>query len=52
MFVIFNQFEEMGNVLWHYQVTGKAIADAYESIKTEKKRALRVPALQAVLQAL
>ena len=32
--VIFNQFEEMGNVLWHYQVTGKAIADAYESLKT------------------
>jgi len=36
--IIFNQFEEMGNVLWHYQVTGKAIADAYESIKTEKSR--------------
>jgi cysteine synthase len=36
--VIFNQFEEMGNVLWHYQVTGKAIADAYESIKTDKTR--------------
>ncbi len=36
--VIFNQFEEMGNVLWHYQVTGKAIQDAYESIKTDKSR--------------
>jgi len=36
--VIFNQFEEMGNVLWHYQVTGKAIADVYESIKTESSR--------------
>ena len=36
--VIFNQFEEMGNVLWHYQVTGKAIADAYESLKTERSR--------------
>ncbi len=36
--VIFNQFEEMGNVLWHYQVTGKAIADAYESIKTDSSR--------------
>ena len=34
--VIFNQFEEMGNVLWHYQVTGKAIADAYESLKTSR----------------
>lgn len=36
--VIFNQFEEMGNVLWHYQVTGKAIADAYESLKTDTTR--------------
>ncbi len=31
--VIFNQFEEMGNCVWHYQVTGKAIQDAFESIK-------------------
>lgn len=36
--IIFNQFEEMGNVLWHYQVTGKAIADVYESIKTADTR--------------
>ncbi len=27
--VIFNQFEEMGNALWHYQVTGSAIKEAY-----------------------
>ncbi len=33
--MIFNQFEEMGNCVWHYQVTGKAIADAFESIKRE-----------------
>jgi cysteine synthase len=31
--VIFNQFEELGNCLWHYQVTGHAIADLFESIK-------------------
>lgn len=31
--VIFNQFEEMGNVLWHYQVTGHAIAQAFEAVK-------------------
>ncbi|MDD4074900.1 MAG: pyridoxal-5-phosphate-dependent protein subunit beta [Eubacteriales bacterium] len=31
--VIFNQFEEMGNVVWHYQVTGKAIQDAFEDMK-------------------
>lgn len=34
--VIFNQFEEMGNPLWHYHVTGKAIYDAVESIRGEK----------------
>ncbi|GHV69380.1 pyridoxal-5'-phosphate-dependent protein subunit beta [Spirochaetia bacterium] len=31
--MIFNQFEEMGNYLWHYTVTGSAIADAFESIR-------------------
>ncbi len=31
--MIFNQFEEMGNHLWHYHVTGSAIAAAFESIK-------------------
>ena len=36
--VIFNQFEEMGNALWHYQVTGSAIQEAYETIKTDKTR--------------
>ncbi|MBQ3652070.1 MAG: pyridoxal-5-phosphate-dependent protein subunit beta, partial [Clostridia bacterium] len=31
--VIFNQFEEMGNCIWHYQVTGNAIAEVFEGIK-------------------
>ncbi|MDR3171309.1 MAG: pyridoxal-5-phosphate-dependent protein subunit beta [Treponema sp.] len=31
--LIFNQFEEMGNYLWHYTVTGSAIVEAFESIK-------------------
>jgi cysteine synthase len=30
--LIFNQFEEMGNYLWHYNVTGSAIAAAFEEI--------------------
>jgi cysteine synthase len=30
--MIFNQFEEMGNYLWHYNVTGQAIAAAFESM--------------------
>ena len=36
--MIFNQFEEMGNHLWHYEVTGNAIQEAFESIKGEKGR--------------
>jgi cysteine synthase len=36
--VIFNQFEEMGNYLWHYTVTGNAIADVFESIRGSGER--------------
>jgi len=36
--IIFNQFEEMGNHLWHYEVTGNAIAEVFESIKGETGR--------------
>ena len=31
--MIFNQFEEMGNPLWHYNVTGTALADVFEAVK-------------------
>lgn len=31
--MIFNQFEQMGNVLWHYNVTGNALADLFEAVK-------------------
>ena len=31
--IIFNQFEEMGNPLWHYNVTGYALADLFEAVK-------------------
>jgi len=34
--MIFNQFEEMGNHLWHYNITGPAIEEAYNLIKTDK----------------
>ena len=33
LYMIFNQFEEMGNPLWHYNVTGVALADLFEAIK-------------------
>lgn len=36
--VIFNQFDEMGNHLWHYNVTGKAIEDAFLQLKGENGR--------------
>ena len=31
--MIFNQFEEMGNHLWHYQVTGRAVQEVFEHVK-------------------
>ena len=31
--VVFNQFEEMGNHLWHYQVTGEAVSAVFEHIR-------------------
>ncbi len=31
--MIFNQFEEFGNYLWHYTVTGKAMQEVYEGLK-------------------
>ena len=30
--VIFNQFDQMGNYLWHHQVTGPAMAEALERL--------------------
>jgi cysteine synthase len=30
--LVFNQFEELGNYLWHYNVTGPAITEAFESM--------------------
>ena len=32
-YMIFNQFEEMGNHLWHYQVTGRAIQEVFEAVR-------------------
>jgi cysteine synthase len=29
---IFNQFEEFGNYMWHYEVTGRAMAEALEQV--------------------
>ena len=36
--VIFNQFEEMGNHLWHYTVTGSAMEELFNNVKGPKDR--------------
>lgn len=33
-----NQFEEIGNPLWHYAVTGNAMNEVYNQLKTDKSR--------------
>lgn len=36
--MVFNQFEEMGNPLWHYNITGEALATVYEHIRRPEDR--------------
>jgi len=36
--VVFNQFEEFGNALWHYHMTGSAFEQVFSSIKGSKSR--------------
>ena len=37
--IIFNQFEEFGNPIWHYNVTGPAIEEVFQKIRTGRARA-------------
>ncbi len=34
--VIFNQFDEFGNAIWHYNTTGPAMEEVFNKIKSEK----------------
>ncbi len=36
--VIFNQFEEFGNPIWHYHVTGNAVQQVYEQVAQPGQR--------------
>ena len=36
--VILNQFDEFGNAVWHYSVTGPALEEVYDTIKTTDSR--------------
>jgi len=37
--IIFNQFDEFGNAIWHYQVTGPAIEEVLQSLPERNLRA-------------
>ena len=39
--VIFNQFEEFGNAIWHYHVTGGIIQEIFDRLNASKSLALR-----------
>jgi len=36
--VIFNQFDEFGNSAWHYNITGNAIEEVYDILKTKNSQ--------------
>jgi cysteine synthase len=36
--VVFNQFDEFGNGMWHYEVTAAAIQEAFETLATGSER--------------
>lgn len=36
--IIFNQFDEFGNPIWHYNVTGPAIEEVFKSLKMKNGR--------------
>ncbi len=36
--VIFNQFDEFGNAVWHHRVTGPAVEEVYEALPGEPRR--------------
>lgn len=37
--IIFNQFEEFGNPIWHYNVTGPALEEAFQALKIKNGNA-------------
>jgi len=37
-FVIFNQFDEFGNAIWHYHVTGSVIEEIFNQISSSQER--------------
>jgi len=42
--IIFNQFEEFGNPIWHYNVTGPAIEDVFRSLRKNSRASAYISA--------
>ena len=42
--VIFNQFEELGNPVWHYHVTGTAVAETFARVTADNPTSSRLAA--------
>ena len=36
--IIFNQFDEFGNAAWHYNITGQAIEEVYNTVRGDRSR--------------
>ena len=36
--IIFNQFDEFGNSAWHYNITGQAIEEVYNTVRSDRSR--------------
>ena len=37
-YLIFNQFDQFGNAIWHYEITGSTIEEVYNKIKNKDSR--------------
>ncbi len=37
-YLIFNQFDQFGNTVWHYEITGNTIQELFEQIKDKNQR--------------
>ncbi len=37
-YLIFNQFDQFGNAVWHYEITGNTIEEVFNKVKNESSR--------------
>jgi len=37
-YLIFNQFDQFGNAIWHYEITGSTIEELFQQIRTDEQR--------------